>query len=369
MFSGKRNKKIANEKIIYEAKPNMIIGCKKAIWGVIILIFLIWVSNPIKLFLANMQIYAISYIKFGITGYAMLAIVLLILIDLMYIIWQLLSWYSISYTITNHRIISKKGFLNTKKTYMPFKSIQDIDLSQNILEKIFNVGTVTAYSAYDNNNMRLANISNPSKVEDILFDKINESIPEDYDRGYIEEDYHYRNKPQNRGYRKAPRRSFNSYSESYEEDYFPESERYGGYSNQPSQDEYFDESYENNYDEYYYDEKPLKRNKRSYNQYDYEEYPEYDYRNKGYQKYDYEFYEDNLEDNLNYAINDMDRGYKSKNDYRDSEPYYNDEDYDSMEEFYQNNKEEIKPYMEEKTRRTQETSENIVQRHFDKFNR
>ena len=33
-----RNDKITNEKTIYQTKPNMLLGCKKAIFGVILLV-------------------------------------------------------------------------------------------------------------------------------------------------------------------------------------------------------------------------------------------------------------------------------------------------------------------------------------------
>lgn len=319
MFFDKKNKKIANERTIYQSRPNMVLGCKKAIYGVILLVFLFWVSNPIKSFIADMQMYAISYIKFGLTGYTMLAIVLLMLVDLVYIIWQLLLWYSTQYTITNRRIISKRGILNSKKTYMPFRSIQDIDLSQSILERIFDIGTVTAYSAYDNNSMVLSNIHNPSEVEDILFNQMNNEI--------IPEHTNYENK---RTYRK------------------------------PQREEYYYDDYEPKINKTYMEEEDFLRSKGNHNQYEYEEYPDYSRVNK--HQYDYEYYDDNLEDNLSYAMNNMDRRYDSRKE--DSELYYNDYDYDSMEEFYQNNKDEI--YVQHEK---EDSSEDIVQRHFDKFNR
>lgn len=371
MFFDKKNKKIANERTIYQNKPNMIIGCKKAIYGVIVLIILFWISGPVKSVIADMQIYMISYIKFGLTGYVMLAIVLLMLFDLIYIIWQLLSWYSTSYTLTNHRIIAKKGVLNTKKTYMPYRSIQDIDLSQNIIEKILNIGTITAYSAYDNNSMVIANISNPGEVEDILFNQINEPQHDDV---YVDREVRPRMNS-----RKRPRQDYNE--KFYEDDHYPEN--YGSELN----------------NRFIEEETP----KYGYKTYDYEEYPEYGNRKRSH-NYDYEYYNDNLEDNISYAMNDIDRKYNLRNNYseesesyykdsepyynnpepnyndldhqynnsdhyyKDSEPYYNDYDYDSMEEFYQNNKEEMNIHHEEK-KPQKESREKIVERHFQKFNR
>lgn len=110
-----KNDKIANERIIYETRPNMILGCKKAILGIILLIIILSVASPIISYIGNMQVYLISYINVGLTHYAAIALFVIIFILILYIIWQLLSWYSISYTLTDRRIIVKKGLLNTKK--------------------------------------------------------------------------------------------------------------------------------------------------------------------------------------------------------------------------------------------------------------
>lgn len=360
MFFDKKNKKIANERTIYQNRPNMILGCKKAIYGIIVLIILFWISGPVKSLISDLQMYMISYIKIGLTGYVMLAIVLLMLFDLIYIIWQLLSWYSTSYTITNQRIIAKKGVLNTKKTYMPYRSIQDIDLSQNILEKILNIGTIRAYSAYDNNSMVLSNISNPGEVEDILFNQINKP---QQDEMYADREY----KPRGNNRKRSGLENNDANKRFYGEEYYPEDYR-------PELNNRFVE-----------EESP----QQGYRSYEYEDYPEYGNRKRP-QNYDYEYYDDNLEDNISYAMNDIDRKYNSRNDYqedpepyykdqdlyykesepyyKDSEPYYNDYDYDSMEEFYQNNKEELNIHQEEK-KPQKESSEKIVERHFQKFDR
>ena len=79
-------------------------------------------------------------------------------IDVIYIIWQLIGWYSIEYTFTESKIIIKSGVISTKKNYMPYATIQDVNTSQGILARIFNVGSVSVYSAYDNNQMELKNI-------------------------------------------------------------------------------------------------------------------------------------------------------------------------------------------------------------------
>ena len=59
-----------------------------------------------------------------------------------------------------------------KKNYMPFNTIQDVSRSQSLLGKIFSVGTITLYSAYDGKDMELKDVSSPKKIEDIIFENM-----------------------------------------------------------------------------------------------------------------------------------------------------------------------------------------------------
>ena len=165
-----KNDKIANERIIYETRPNMILGCKKAILGIILLIIILSVASPVISYIGNMQVYLISYINVGLTHYTAIALFVIIFILILYIIWQLLSWYSISYTLTDRRIIVKKGLLNTKKSYMPYNTIQDINTSQNIIERLDGAG-------WKRDNYQLGiKITNPKNNYSIIITSMTEFV-------------------------------------------------------------------------------------------------------------------------------------------------------------------------------------------------
>ena len=164
-----KNENRVNEIILYQTKPNMILGCKKAIFGVILLAIVLYVSPLMIRLIGEMQVYMISQIRMPLTRYTAIGFFVVILIIAIYIIWQLVGWNSTEYTLTDSRIIIKSGVISTKKNYMPYATIQDINSSQSILARLFNVGSISVFSAYDSNQMVLKNISNPSKVEEIIF--------------------------------------------------------------------------------------------------------------------------------------------------------------------------------------------------------
>ena len=157
-----KNDDVRNERILYQAKPNMLFGCKKAIYGIVLLVIVFILSPKVIQFVGNMQVYLISYINLALTRYAAIGFFIVILFIILFIIWQLIGWYSKEYILTQSRIIIKYGVLSTKKNYMPYAAIQDINTSQSVFGKIFNVGTISLFSAYDNNQMELSAISNPS---------------------------------------------------------------------------------------------------------------------------------------------------------------------------------------------------------------
>ena len=317
----------STDRILYQTKPNMILGCKKAIFGVILLIIILSVSPMAVKFIGKMQIYMISYIKMPLTSYVAIAFFVIILINVIYIIWQLVSWYSVEYTLTDSKIIIKSGILSTKKNYMPYATIQDINTSQNILEKIFNVGSVSVFSAYDNNQLELKNISGPSEVEEIIFSRM--VGPRNF---------------------QAPPQRFPQYDSRdmgfpQEEEYYRRDEYYGG-------DEYYDEfepitpiTHESNY--------PPRR--------EYEYYPEdFAMNEPPRHKYDYEPY---------------DAGYNNPRNNRSQGNYYNQvrDDYSYREEdYYHNNDRDV--YYDEvidevPQNEVDDMSENAIRRHFDKFKR
>lgn len=318
-----RNDKIANEKTIYQTKPNMLLGCKKAIWGVILLIVVLSVASPIITFIGEMQVYLISYVKLSLTRYTAIALFVIIFFIVLYIIWQLVNWYYMEYILTDSRIIIKSGVLYTRKNYMPYGTIQDVSTSQSIIAKILNVGTVSVYSAYDNNQMNLANISNVNEVENIIFSRISS---QNNLRSRASNDDYYINRQQN--------------------EYYPDEEYYSN--------AYLDDEYYEPHD--YYKKEPVR---------DYEYYPEdLNFEEEKRHNYEYEYYgqdslERNNQDGRSYYNESMD-DYSYEDDYyyeeNEGELYYNDEDI-----------QDSKFAKEDIDTQTQDSKETIIKRHFDKF--
>ena len=169
---GKDKKEEFHEKILYEAQPNIFVYSKGILISMFVLGFLFFLYSAGIQYIGNMNVYLIESTKVPMTRYFAIAVFILIMIVLLYIILKLLIWTSIKYTITESRVIVEKGILLQKKNYMPFNTIQDVSRSQSLLGKIFSVGTITLYSAYDGKDLELKDVSSPKKIEDIIFENI-----------------------------------------------------------------------------------------------------------------------------------------------------------------------------------------------------
>ena len=322
LFNKNDNK--ANERILYKTKPNMVLGCKKAIYGAVLLVIVLMLSPMAIQFIGNMQVYLISQIKLPLTRYTAVGVFVVILIIILYIIWQLISWYSIEYTLTDSRIIIKSGFLSTKKTYMPYATIQDVNTSQNILARLFNVGSVSVFSAYDNNEMELKNISNPSEVEEIIFSKI--VGPRSF----------------------QPQPSYLDYRQPQGRDYLDDGEYLG-------RNEFYDE---------FEPITPITHERNVSPRREYEYYPE-DYAvQESRPKYDYEPYEDRFTSRFEDENAYSEDSYYNRvmDDYSYSgDDYY--EDIAPQNQYIEDSKDSSKS----RSANVEESSEKVIRRHFDKF--
>ena len=164
---------LANEEVLYEGKPSFIFSCKSIVLGILAISFILGSSLTILSSVSEIQSYSIGFIQQPIDQFIALAIYGIVFIILIWIIIKLLKWYSINYIITNKRIISKTGIIRQNKSYMSFHNIQDIHVSQSIIQKLFGVGTIEIMSAYDNGDVNLKYIHYPKDVEEIIFNGMN----------------------------------------------------------------------------------------------------------------------------------------------------------------------------------------------------
>jgi uncharacterized membrane protein YdbT with pleckstrin-like domain len=86
----------------------------------------------------------------------------------LWILAPFVRWYS-QYTITNREIHSRYGILNKTQSMIRPEDIRDIRLEQDIIDRLFGVGTVEISSAgRSDSEVEFKLVSNPNIVIDVL---------------------------------------------------------------------------------------------------------------------------------------------------------------------------------------------------------
>lgn len=156
------------EQVVFETRPRFLMYLKSALIKFIIIILIIYFFRTIITLTAQAQDFIINYVQVPLVYSITIILMLLILVLFLWIIWDLLSWRYTSYIITTTKVISKKGILRKTKSSIHFDKIQDIRVSQSIMERIIASGDIDIYSGHDFTTMKLYDVPSPAKVENLL---------------------------------------------------------------------------------------------------------------------------------------------------------------------------------------------------------
>ncbi|WP_455645207.1 PH domain-containing protein [Methanosphaera sp.] len=231
-----------SERTLLEVKPSMILHIDHFIFKIIVLFLLVFFFTPILAIFSNLQIQLLTSFQLNFTNMTFvveLILIFCIIIVLLRILLDVLDWNSTLYTLTESRIIIKRGIFRKEKIMMSYGKIQDIEVSQTILERLLNAGDVIIYGGHEHPETILDNIPDPKKVEEIVFNRLNGNSNHDYNQQYMPpqrnyEDYGgYTENNQQRTNRNKNVHYFNN--EDYLEDEYSQSSyeqsNYEGYRN------------------------------------------------------------------------------------------------------------------------------------------
>lgn len=92
-----------------------------------------------------------------------------------------LPWSFTTYTLTDTRLIIKKGIFNISEEEIRLYRILDITLKRSFEERIFGLGTIHLCTADKSTaEIDIARIKNPREVRTLLSDKVEEERSERY---------------------------------------------------------------------------------------------------------------------------------------------------------------------------------------------
>jgi uncharacterized membrane protein YdbT with pleckstrin-like domain len=88
----------------------------------------------------------------------------------LWILWiTFVNKISIRYRLTSYRFFKEAGIISRKISELELIRVDDVSVSQNIIQRIFNVGVVTVISTDATDpRLEIAGIANPIEVKELI---------------------------------------------------------------------------------------------------------------------------------------------------------------------------------------------------------
>jgi uncharacterized membrane protein YdbT with pleckstrin-like domain len=160
------------EKILLKTRPQFISTLESAFIRLIILLLLLYFFTAIIGLFAAIQgkIDYLTTVPF--VQYSTYVLLIIIAVLFFWILWNFLSWRSTWYTVTTQRVQIKSGVLSTKSVYIHFNKMQDIEVTQSLVQRISSSGDIEIFGGRDKTNLILEDIPKPNQVEDLINQRI-----------------------------------------------------------------------------------------------------------------------------------------------------------------------------------------------------
>nr|WP_319373240.1 PH domain-containing protein [uncultured Methanobacterium sp.] len=167
MFNRKTNSN-PGEKVIFETRPRFLANLKSTILKFIVLLLIFYFFRSIISLAISLQEYVVQMVQIPLIQATFYILILIIALLILSMIFDVVSWRRKKYQLTNQRVIVKKGLIRRKRSYIHYSKIQDIDVDQGIVDRIFSAGDIEIYGGHEHTNIILEDVPNPREVEDII---------------------------------------------------------------------------------------------------------------------------------------------------------------------------------------------------------
>ena len=168
MLNINRRSKHPGERVLFETRPRLIVSLKSAIFKFIIVLLLLYFFTTIIRYAALLQGRVNTLVSLPFVTGTTYGLIIILLLLLIWILWNILSWRSKIYTLTNQKVMIKTGIIRKKSVYMHYDKIQDIITSQSIMERISYSGDIEIFGGHDRTSLILEDIPNPGEVENMI---------------------------------------------------------------------------------------------------------------------------------------------------------------------------------------------------------
>ena len=109
-------------------------------------------------------------------GWVLIGIFVVVVVLLVIKPWLL--WLTATYTITNRRVITRKGILNKTGHDFPLRSVNNVNTESSLMDRVFGCGTLILMTAAET-PLTLPDVPNVERVHTVIADLIFDGDPEE----------------------------------------------------------------------------------------------------------------------------------------------------------------------------------------------
>ncbi|MDX1689504.1 MAG: PH domain-containing protein [Acidimicrobiia bacterium] len=84
-------------------------------------------------------------------------------------VYPFVSWFFTEYILTNERLVLRKGILARRGIEIPLENINDVQFSQNIIERMLHSGDLLIESAGERGQSRFGDIPEPEEFQSLIY--------------------------------------------------------------------------------------------------------------------------------------------------------------------------------------------------------
>lgn len=168
MFRREKKRSHPGERILFETRPRSIIHLKSSIFKFILILLILYFFSWIRDFFGSIQLFLLNYVQIPLVQTVVYILFLIMLLLLLWIILDVISWRYTRYILSNYRVMIKKGIVWKKKAYIHHDKIQDIIISQSLMQRILSAGDMEIFGGHEHTPLLLKNIPHPAEVENMI---------------------------------------------------------------------------------------------------------------------------------------------------------------------------------------------------------
>jgi uncharacterized membrane protein YdbT with pleckstrin-like domain len=150
---------VDGERILWQGRPS---------WRAHMSYFVVWIP------LALLPVIIAGLLKANDQGtglpYSQWLLISLLLVVIV-VVWDVLQRYATYYVVTDQRLRTRRGILSRREQTARFERVQNVEVSQSLLDRLFNVGAVvfdTAGSDQSDAGIRYDGIADPQRLVHIV---------------------------------------------------------------------------------------------------------------------------------------------------------------------------------------------------------